>query len=110
MDMEIKKILIAVDGSENSTRAVSYVGSVAGNCPGFLIKLLYIERLPDRDFFANEETWLEEGKKQKEIMQEFLYKSKKLLIFKGIAEKKSYDRSPGFLKRTKAMAAAFILF
>ena len=61
MDMEIKKILIAVDGSENSTRAVSYVGSVAGNCPGFLIKLLYIERLPDRDFFANEETWLEEG-------------------------------------------------
>ena len=86
MDMEIKKILIAVDGSENSTRAVSYVGSVAGNCPGFRIKLLYIERLPDRDFFANEETWLEECKKQKEIMQEFLHKSQELLISKGIPE------------------------
>ena len=89
MDMEIKKILIAVDGSENSTRAVSYVGSVAGNCPGFLIKLLYIERLPDRDFFANEETWLEEGKKQKRIMQEFLHKSQELLISESPAKSRN---------------------
>jgi nucleotide-binding universal stress UspA family protein len=86
MAMDMKKILIAIDGSENSMRAVSYVGSIVGNCPGFRIKLLYIERLPSRDFFADEETWLEECKKQKETMQEFLHKSQDLLISKGILE------------------------
>ncbi len=46
--MDCKKVLIAVDGSENSMRAVMYAGEVIHNTPGFTLQLLHIEKLPDR--------------------------------------------------------------
>lgn len=55
--MEKMKVLIAFDGSENSFKAVEYVGRVARNCSGYEINILYIERLADKDLFPDEESW-----------------------------------------------------
>ncbi len=48
--MDIHKILIAVDGSKNAERAIEYVADITRGAGGFVIKLLSIEHLPDRDF------------------------------------------------------------
>jgi nucleotide-binding universal stress UspA family protein len=56
-----KNILIAVDPSENSRRAVSYVGQLLGGLAGFKATILHIKPKPEEDFFAgpeDEERWL----------------------------------------------------
>ena len=55
--MNFKKILLAVDASENALRAVEYVGNIAGDRAGFEVQLLCIERLPHRDLYPDEEQW-----------------------------------------------------
>jgi nucleotide-binding universal stress UspA family protein len=57
-----KNILIAVDTSENSRRAVAYVGRVLGSVPGFHATLLHVIPDPEEDYFASEserDAWLE---------------------------------------------------
>ena len=56
-----KNILIAVDPSENSHRAVSYVGQILGGLGGFRVTILHIKPKPEEDFFLTpeeEERWL----------------------------------------------------
>jgi nucleotide-binding universal stress UspA family protein len=55
--MKCKKILVAVDASDNAMRAVRYTGEIVGDRPGFCIELLTIERLPARDLFPDETAW-----------------------------------------------------
>ena len=47
-----KKILLAVDASENSRRAVAYVAQMLGACKGFSIILLHVISPPEEDDFA----------------------------------------------------------
>ncbi|HDM75275.1 MAG TPA: universal stress protein [Deltaproteobacteria bacterium] len=61
--MDPEKILIAVDASENSLRAIKYTGDMLGGGEEFHIELLTIERFPDRDLFESEEAWKTECKK-----------------------------------------------
>lgn len=49
------RLAIAVDGSENSRRAVAYVGELIGGLPGFSVALLHVIHLPEADFFADPE-------------------------------------------------------
>ncbi|MEX1302287.1 MAG: universal stress protein, partial [Desulfotignum sp.] len=42
--MDTNKILVAIDGSENSKRAVEYVADIVNGCRDFEIMLLHIER------------------------------------------------------------------
>jgi nucleotide-binding universal stress UspA family protein len=54
-------ILIAVDASANSRRAVSYVGQMLGRTGGFHVTLLHVIPDPEEDYFADEaerESWL----------------------------------------------------
>lgn len=56
-----RHILIAVDTSANSKRAVQYVGDFFGCYPGFRVTLLHVILLPSPGFFADaseEEKWL----------------------------------------------------
>ncbi|MFO7786092.1 MAG: universal stress protein [Thermodesulfobacteriota bacterium] len=56
-----KNILIAVDESENSRRAVSYVGQLLGGLPGFKVTVLHVVPEPEEDYFpttAQKEEWL----------------------------------------------------
>lgn len=70
--MDCKKVLIAVDGSENSMRAVMYAGKVIRDTPGFTLQLLHIEKLPDRDLFADDVTWREACEKHRSSIKAFL--------------------------------------
>jgi nucleotide-binding universal stress UspA family protein len=49
-----RHILVAVDGSENSRRAVSFVADFFGGYPGFRVTLLHIVLEPAAGHFASE--------------------------------------------------------
>jgi nucleotide-binding universal stress UspA family protein len=56
-----KKILVAVDESENARRAVSYVAELLGGIEGFEVTILHVIPLPEDDFFltvTEKEKWL----------------------------------------------------
>jgi len=81
-----RHILIAVDGSENSKRAVIYVTEFFGRYRDVFITLLTIVPEPSEDYFATDrerEQWLEN--KQQE-MNLFLAAYKDILIGGGFRE------------------------
>jgi nucleotide-binding universal stress UspA family protein len=49
-----KQLLIAVDESESSRRAVMYVADILGGFPGFAVMLISIIRDPEEDFYESE--------------------------------------------------------
>lgn len=48
-----KHLLVAVDDSESSRRAVLYVADFLGGCPGFIVTLRIVPE-PEEDFFDHE--------------------------------------------------------
>jgi nucleotide-binding universal stress UspA family protein len=83
--MDPKKILIAVDASENSARAVNYVADLLGGSSGFMITVLYIERPPNRDLFPDEASWVEAGQTQELRIRTFLKQARTTLTAGGLA-------------------------
>ncbi|MEA2082783.1 MAG: universal stress protein [Thermodesulfobacteriota bacterium] len=90
--MNPKKILIAVDASENALRAVEYTGEIVGNSEEFHIELLTIERFSDRDLFATDEEWKEKCGEQQQAYMDFLAKAKQILIDRGVLEGNIFER------------------
>ncbi len=82
--MNPKKILIAVDGSENSIRAVQYVAEMAACSDAFSVQLLCIERFPDRDLFPDEASWKTRCEEQSAEMRQFLEDCRDTLLAKGL--------------------------
>lgn len=82
--MDCKKILIAVDGSENAVRAVNYTGEVMAGSDVMQIMLLCIERFPDRDLFASDESWKKRCEEHRAEMESFLEDARDILTAKGI--------------------------
>lgn len=82
--MDCKKILIAVDGSENSVRAVSYTGEIMSDNAVSQIMLLCIERFPDRDLFPDEESWKQSCVTHRDEMRQFLEDARSILEAKGV--------------------------
>jgi nucleotide-binding universal stress UspA family protein len=82
--MDPKKVLVAVDASENAARAVHYAADIVGNSPGFKVTLLYVERLPERDVFPDEEQWKQACKAQEREVRTFLDESRKVLEERGV--------------------------
>jgi len=82
--MDCKKILIAVDGSENAERAVNYTGEMMRNSAPVPIMLLCIERFPDRDLFQDEASWKQRCSEHRQEMQQFLADAREMLEAKGI--------------------------
>ncbi|MCX8027505.1 MAG: universal stress protein [Thermodesulfovibrionales bacterium] len=86
MDKINRKILIAVDESENSMRAINYVGELLRGMTDFRIFLLHIVLLPQDDYFFNEEektSWIREKKVAGEGI---LHRSHKVLTDFGFKE------------------------
>lgn len=81
--MNPKKILIAVDASENAARAVQYVAEVLGEASGFQATILYIERPPNRDLFPDEAAWIEAGRDQELRIRRFVQQAKTTLMDHG---------------------------
>lgn len=67
MSPEINRnILIAVDASENSRRAVKYVGNLLGDIKGFKATLLHVIREPEEDEFPDpgeKDKWYQEHRR-----------------------------------------------
>jgi len=87
-EIKNKHLLIAVDQSESSKRAVLYVADFLGGFPGFRVTLLSIIPEPEEDFFEKEEertAWVK--KKEGEIGQ-MLENYRRILIQSGFAEDK----------------------
>lgn len=90
--MNFKKILLAVDASDNAMRAVEYVGNMAGGGNGFTIQLLCIERLPHRDLYANEASWETACQEARANYRQFLVDARERLVGLGVAEAAITDR------------------
>lgn len=83
--MSIEKVLIAVDASENSERAVAYVGRMLGCMDGnFHVELLCVVRPPDRDMFKDEESWRSSCSMKEEQKRGFMKKAKAMLLDAGL--------------------------
>ncbi len=82
--MDFKKILVAVDASENARRAVSYTGEIVGGGKGFRITLLYIARPPERLHFKEGDYLKTDFQHEKKRAREFISEAKGLLESKGI--------------------------
>jgi len=59
-----RNVLVAVDGSDNSKRAVEHVAEVLSGAAGFTFTLLHVIAEPDPDYFGNQParrlTWIAE--------------------------------------------------
>ncbi len=83
-----KHLLIAVDDSESSSRAVLYVADFLGGFPGFTVTLLRIIPEPEEDFFDTEDelnSWI---KKQTDVANRMLENYRQVLIQSGFPEDK----------------------
>ncbi|MBI5664091.1 MAG: universal stress protein [Nitrospirae bacterium] len=83
-----KHLLIAVDDTQDSKRAISYVGEFLGGFPGFKITLLSIIQEPEEDFFSSEQERAAWTKDKKEQMNGLLDKYRQVLIQSGFQEDK----------------------
>jgi len=87
MSPEINRnILVAVDASENSQRAVHYVGNMLGGVDGFKVTLLHVIREPEEDEFpdqAEKEKWYREHRREVDRMLE---EYRGMLVGSGFAE------------------------
>ncbi|WP_319583671.1 universal stress protein [uncultured Pseudodesulfovibrio sp.] len=83
--MDFKKVLIAVDGSDNSLRAVRYAASILGGGKGYAVQLVHIERLPERDLFPDESSWSGQCREHSRDMREFLDEARAVLEAGGLS-------------------------
>ena len=90
----IKNILIAVDESENASRAVSYVAQLLGGIEGFKVTILHVIPVPEEDFFptsADKEKWLSQHRGEVDAMLEGY---RQILILGGFHPSDVSVRSP----------------
>jgi len=81
-----KNFLIAVDDSDNSRRAVQYVGYLLGHMKGVHVTLLHIIPEPEEDYFPEDEQkrqWLE---KYREKLDAILDEYGRMLVADGFTE------------------------
>lgn len=82
--MDFKKILIAVDASENARRAVEYAGEIIGKTKGFEITLLHVAKLPERDTFPDDEAWKAKRFEMEADIMAFFKEARGILEIKGV--------------------------
>jgi nucleotide-binding universal stress UspA family protein len=83
-----KHLLIAVDESDSSRRAVLYVADFLGGFPGFKVSLLSVIPEPEQDFYETEaelKVWVEEKLEKANAM---LQNYKTILMQSGFPEDK----------------------
>ena len=88
-----KHLLIAVDESDSSRRAVMYVADFLGGFPGFTVTLISIIPEPEEDFFNSDEemnVWI---KGKADAANKMLANYKQVLMQSGFPEEKVRFRS-----------------
>ena len=101
-----KHLLIAVDESESSKRAVLYVADLLGGFPGFTVTLCSIIPAPEEDFFDREEqaqAWIKEKRAQ---VGKMLENYREVLMQSGFSGDKVSIRS--IVNKGKSFAEAIL--
>jgi nucleotide-binding universal stress UspA family protein len=88
-----KHVLIAVDESDSSRRAVLYVADFLGGFPGFMVTLLSIIPEPEEDFFDSEAEQIAWTREKVEAANKMLANYRQVLIQSGFPEEKVRFRS-----------------
>lgn len=83
-----RHILIAVDETESSKRAVLYVADILGGFPGFRATLLSVISAPEEDFFENKAERAEWLKKRQAEIDRMLQNYRQILIQSGFPAEK----------------------
>jgi nucleotide-binding universal stress UspA family protein len=104
--MKDKHLLVAVDESESSRRAVLYVADILGGFPGFTVTLLRIIPEPEEDFFDSEEELNGWVKEEIQTANKMLGNYRQILIQSGFPEDKVRIRS--CLGEAKSLAEAIL--
>ncbi len=89
-ETSVRRILVAIDESENSLRAVAYVGDLLGEGRDFTVLLLHIINDPEEDFFPSEaerQAWIAE---RQQAARKILEGCRQLLIRKGFAPERVF--------------------
>jgi nucleotide-binding universal stress UspA family protein len=82
-----KRILVAVDESENSKNALLYVCDFLGGFPGFRVILLSVISVPEVDFFDSENARKEWIRDKRSCHSEILERYRQILIQSGFPER-----------------------
>lgn len=88
-----KHLLVAVDESDSSRRAVLYVADFLGGFPGFTVTLLRVIPAPEQDFFdsaAEQDAWVHE---KLATANKMLWNYRQILVQSGFPEGKVRIRS-----------------
>jgi nucleotide-binding universal stress UspA family protein len=88
-----KHLLIAIDQSESSKRAVLYVADILGGVPGFKVTLLSVIPEPEEDFFDTVEEKLAWTGEQRAGANRMLENYRQILIQSGFEAGKVRARS-----------------
>jgi nucleotide-binding universal stress UspA family protein len=83
-----KQLLIAVDESESSRRAVMYVADLVGGFPGFTVRLISIIPDPEEDFYDSEAELNAWVKRKLDKANDMLENYKQILMQSGFPEDK----------------------
>ncbi len=78
-----KTILLAVDESDNSRRALLYVADFLGGSPGYVVVVLSVLFIPEDDYFETRDdrnAWIE---KKEKALSEMLERYRDILIQSG---------------------------
>ena len=78
-----RHILLSLDESENSRRALVYTADILGGSPGFRATLLHIIPEPPEDYFENDKEKNEWFEKESSRAENFLNTCKNLLLDSG---------------------------
>jgi len=97
-----KHLLIAIDQSESSKRAVLYVADFLGGFPGFRVTLLSIIPEPEEDFFDTEAEQVAWTKDKLEEANRMLDNYRTILLQSGFPGEKVQVRS--CVNETKALS------
>ncbi len=88
VQMKDKQLLIAVDESESSRRAVLYVADFLGGFPGFAVTLISIIPDPEEDFYDSEaelNAWI---KNKLDNVNDLLENYRRILVQSGFPDDK----------------------
>lgn len=91
--MNLKRILIAIDTSENSAKAVDYAAAMVGDRPEYFVELVSVHRAPDRHIFHDEKSWKAKDREERDNIHEALDNARRVLVKNGVPEECVSTRS-----------------
>jgi nucleotide-binding universal stress UspA family protein len=104
--MKDKHLLIAVDDSDSSRRAVLYVADFLGGFPGFAVTLMRIVPEPEKDFFDSDEELNSWAGEQLDKADRMLENYRQILIQSGFSPDRV--RARACMGESKSFAEAIL--